>query len=147
MPGARAWAPVVAVLQWAVDVKGYPANNWQNAPSTDRYRDAFARHFAAWQDDPRGVDAESGLSHLSHAVCNGLFLLWHGDDKPAQEATTTIDAASSDPAAVARLGPGLAGLDAKLQDLKREARTGADPGFGAGVRYAAQTIEDLLSTR
>jgi hypothetical protein len=83
MPGARAWAPVVAVLQWAVDVKGYPANNWQNAPSTDRYRDAFARHFAAWQDDPRGVDAESGLSHLSHAVCNGLFLLWHRDDQPA----------------------------------------------------------------
>jgi hypothetical protein len=81
MPGSRAWAPVVAVLQWAVDVKGYPANNWQNAPSTDRYRDAFARHFAAWQDDPRGVDAESGLSHLSHAVCNGLFLLWHGDDQ------------------------------------------------------------------
>jgi hypothetical protein len=90
MPGARAWAPIVAVLQWAVDVKGYPANNWQNAPSTDRYRDAFARHFAAWQDDPRGVDSESGLSHLSHAVCNGLFLLWHGDDRPV-EPTVKIE--------------------------------------------------------
>ena len=82
MPGYRAWAPIVAVLQWAVDVKGYPAHNWQLATDTGRYRDALARHFAAWLDDPRGVDAESGLSHLAHMGCCLLFLLWHGDDRP-----------------------------------------------------------------
>jgi hypothetical protein len=86
MPGARAWAPVVAVLQWAVDVKGYPANNWQKA-APDRYRDAMARHFAAWLDDPKSTDNESGLSHLAHMTCCALFLLWHGDDQPAPTTT------------------------------------------------------------
>lgn len=39
-----------------------------------RYRDAAFRHFMAYLDDPQGVDAESGLSHLSHLACNIAFL-------------------------------------------------------------------------
>jgi hypothetical protein len=81
MPGVRAWAPIIDVLQWAVDVKGYTAGNWREVEPS-RYRDALARHFAAWIDEPCGVDAESGKSHLAHLATNALILLWHGDDKP-----------------------------------------------------------------
>ena len=39
-----------------------------------RYRDAAYRHYLAYLDDPQGVDEESGLPHLWHAVCNLAFL-------------------------------------------------------------------------
>ena len=55
--------------------KKYERDSWQgveNAPT--RYQDALDRHLNAWN---RGetADTESGLSHLSHAAVNVLFLL------------------------------------------------------------------------
>ena len=47
--------------------------SWK-AVEVQRYRDAAFRHFMAYLDDPGGVDAESGLSHLSHLACNIAFL-------------------------------------------------------------------------
>lgn len=50
------------------------SENWKSViPS--RYRDAAFRHFLAYLDDPRGVDEESGLPHLSHLACNIAFLI------------------------------------------------------------------------
>ncbi len=49
------------------------AECWQNV-EIERYRDATFRHFMAYLDDPKGVDIESGLSHLSHLACNIAFL-------------------------------------------------------------------------
>ena len=47
--------------------------NWRKV-EVERYRDAAFRHFMAYLDDPEGVDAESGLPHLSHLACNIAFL-------------------------------------------------------------------------
>ena len=47
--------------------------SWKDV-EIERYRDAAFRHFVAYLDEPRGVDAESGLPHLSHLACNIAFL-------------------------------------------------------------------------
>lgn len=48
-------------------------DNWKQV-EIQRYRDAAFRHFIAYLNDPKGVDEESGLSHLSHLACNIAFL-------------------------------------------------------------------------
>lgn len=47
--------------------------NWRTV-SVERYRNAAFRHWLAYLDDPAGVDAESGISHLKHLACNIAFL-------------------------------------------------------------------------
>lgn len=47
--------------------------SWKDV-EIQRYRDAAFRHFLAYLDEPKGVDAESGLPHLSHLACNIAFL-------------------------------------------------------------------------
>lgn len=51
----------------------YGAGNWLHA-SPKKFSDAFSRHVAAWSNGEK-LDPESGLPHLSHAICNLLFLL------------------------------------------------------------------------
>lgn len=41
----------------------------------ERLRDAMCRHLLAYLDNPKGVDKESGLPHLSHLACNVAFLI------------------------------------------------------------------------
>lgn len=54
----------------------YAPNNWQNVePFKERYTDALYRHIEAWRAG-ESVDEESGLSHLAHAMCNVVFLIW-----------------------------------------------------------------------
>jgi len=48
-------------------------DNWKTV-EIQRYRAAAFRHFLAYLDDPQGVDAESGLPHLSHLATNIAFL-------------------------------------------------------------------------
>lgn len=48
-------------------------DNWKQVEK-QRYRDAAFRHFIAYLQDPKGVDSESGISHLSHLACNIAFL-------------------------------------------------------------------------
>lgn len=58
------------------------ADNWKNVEPV-RYRDALMRHLLAYIDDPKSIDAESGLPHLWHAACNLAFLCEmevHDDD-------------------------------------------------------------------
>lgn len=72
----RAVLEIVKVLTWGHRVKGYPANNWQNVPDLrTRYFEAIMRHLTAWWEGEQN-DPESGLSHLAHAGCCVLFLLW-----------------------------------------------------------------------
>ena len=52
----------------------YAPNNWQKI-EPNRYVAAAFRHFTAWLKGDC-VDSESGLSHLAHAGCNILFLMW-----------------------------------------------------------------------
>lgn len=43
--------------------------------SKQRIRDAMLRHCLRYIEDPEGVDAESGLPHLSHLATNVAFLI------------------------------------------------------------------------
>jgi hypothetical protein len=65
---------VVKVLEYGA--QKYSPENWKRVENPeDRYFSAAMRHLIAWQEgDP--ADPESGLSHLAHAACCVLFLLW-----------------------------------------------------------------------
>lgn len=52
----------------------YGEGNWKNV-EPERYRDALARHYCDYMEDPYGVDKQSGLPHLYHLACNVAFLL------------------------------------------------------------------------
>ncbi len=63
---------IAAVREYGTNKYG-SAKNWKNVEE-QRYIDALLRHTLAYMDDPHGVDAESGLPHLSHIACNVAFL-------------------------------------------------------------------------
>ena len=50
----------------------YAPNNWRGV-SIERYEAAMLRHWLAWKEGER-LDAESGLPHLAHVLCNAAFL-------------------------------------------------------------------------
>ena len=52
----------------------YGEGNWRGV-EPKRYRDALARHYCDYMEDPYGVDKQSGLPHLYHLACNVAFLL------------------------------------------------------------------------
>jgi len=54
----------------------YGSENWKHVLNArDRYYDAAMRHLTTWYDG-QARDDESGRSHLAHAMCCLLFLLW-----------------------------------------------------------------------
>ena len=54
--------------------KKYAPNSWQNVDNgIDRYIAAAMRHINAMRQGEVN-DAESGLSHASHAACNMMFV-------------------------------------------------------------------------
>ena len=63
---------IAAVREYGV-TKYEDQENWRRV-EVERYRDAAFRHFLAYIRDPKSVDAESGLPHLWHWLCNGAFL-------------------------------------------------------------------------
>lgn len=53
----------------------YADNNWKTVePFVERYYAAMMRHIVEWRKGNL-IDAESGLSHLTHAMCCMLFLM------------------------------------------------------------------------
>ena len=59
----------------------YSDDNWKKIPNIqDRYFSAAMRHLTAQRDGER-LDRESGLPHLSHAVCCLLFMAWEEGGK------------------------------------------------------------------
>ena len=63
---------VARVREYGVE-KYHDPENWRKV-EIERYRDAAFRHWIAYINDPKGVDAESGLPHLWHVACNVAFL-------------------------------------------------------------------------
>ena len=63
---------IAPVREYGVHKYG-DAENWREV-EIERYKDAAYRHFVAYLEDPKGVDEESGLPHLSHFACNVAFL-------------------------------------------------------------------------
>lgn len=54
----------------------YDDNNWKHVENPkDRYYSALQRHITDWWEGEE-YDPETGLSHLAHAGCCLLYLLW-----------------------------------------------------------------------
>jgi hypothetical protein len=69
----------------------YAPDNWKNVPNWEqRYFAAGMRHFTDWFLGER-IDSESGKSHLAHAICCLLFLMW----KEKHEPTTLLSSVPS----------------------------------------------------
>ena len=69
---------VVEVL--TIGAKKYAPDNWKIVPKAEeRYIDATFRHLVAWSGGEK-KDLETGKSHLAHAICCLLFLLWFEKD-------------------------------------------------------------------
>ena len=51
----------------------YGPNNWRGVEA-ERYEAALLRHWLAWREGEE-LDAESGLPHLWHVLCNAAFLV------------------------------------------------------------------------
>jgi hypothetical protein len=64
---------VVKVLM--LGAKKYTPDNWKKCDDVTRYKDALMRHVISYVSGDT-TDNESGLSHLAHAVCNCLFLMY-----------------------------------------------------------------------
>ena len=69
----KAFDEVVKVL--TIGAKKYAPDNWKKVPNArQRYIDAAFRHMSAYAGGEK-LDAETGKSHLAHAMCCLLFLL------------------------------------------------------------------------
>lgn len=69
---------VVRVLM--LGAKKYTLDNWKKCDDVTRYKDALMRHVISYVSGDI-TDKESGLSHLAHAVCNCLFLMYFNNTK------------------------------------------------------------------
>jgi len=70
----KALQEVVEVLTFGA--KKYASDNWKIVPNAqERYIDAAYRHLADWNSGEK-KDPETNKSHLAHAICCLLFLLW-----------------------------------------------------------------------
>lgn len=86
--GKRRWDPLpIDAVGKIVDIitfgaKKYEPNNWKRLQNhEDRYFAALMRHLERWRSGEK-IDPETGMSHLAHAGCNLVFLLWFEDHSP-----------------------------------------------------------------
>jgi hypothetical protein len=95
--GKPRWFRWFSLMPWnelrdvgAVLVKGaekYSRDNWRHVKGgEERYFDAMMRHLEARFVRGELLDQDDGLSHLSHACCDLLFLMWI-DKQPADHVT------------------------------------------------------------
>jgi hypothetical protein len=63
----------IKVMMYGAYTKGYSKNNWMLCEDINRYYNALRRHTEAWRAGET-LDPESGLPHLSHALCNLVFM-------------------------------------------------------------------------
>jgi hypothetical protein len=58
----------------------YDPENWKHVKDAkNRYFAAAMRHITAWWNGEK-KDPESGQSHLAHAVCCLMFLMWFDNE-------------------------------------------------------------------
>ena len=73
MPWSEA-EEIAKVLTFGADK--YSADNWKSVADPEgRYFAAAMRHLVAWEKGER-IDPESGFSHLAHAACCLMFLMY-----------------------------------------------------------------------
>lgn len=71
--------------------KKYEAHNWKKGIAYSRLIGAALRHLLAWARGEE-LDPESGLTHLAHAGCCIVFLIW------THKFRADLDDRSKDPA-------------------------------------------------
>lgn len=72
-------------IKGIADVMGYGCQkyaprNWEKGISYSRVYASALRHLLSWFFG-QNIDTESGLPHLSHALCNISFLLYYQENK------------------------------------------------------------------
>ena len=71
---------IVKVFDYGLQKYG-KRDSWQLVENPiHRYQNALYRHLVEYLKGNK-IDEESGLSHLSHLVTNGLFLMWFENNK------------------------------------------------------------------
>ena len=58
----------------------YADNGWKGV-DRKRYIAAMMRHITAYMNGEE-VDEESGMSHMAHAACNAVFIMWKDKVQP-----------------------------------------------------------------
>jgi hypothetical protein len=78
---------VEEIVQVLTDgAKKYAPGNWMHVPDKEnRYYAALMRHLTAWRKGEL-KDPDSGRSHLSHAGCCLLFLMWNDNQEKTDES-------------------------------------------------------------
>ena len=83
---------IVKVLTFGA--RKYSDGNWMRVSNArDRYFSAAMRHIEAWSNHEK-LDPESGFTHLAHAACCILFLMWI-DDNETELARPDLSATES----------------------------------------------------
>lgn len=77
--------PTIGILELgkvlSYGAEKYDSNNWMKGIEHSRLFAACLRHMYAYKLGQE-TDPESGLSHLSHAMCNIMFLIWMSKNRP-----------------------------------------------------------------
>jgi hypothetical protein len=69
---------IVEVLTFGANK--YAKDKWKEVPDAkERYFASLMRHLTKWRFN-EDKDSESGLSHLAHAACCLIFLMWFEDN-------------------------------------------------------------------
>ena len=76
---------VVKVLE--MGAQKYKVDNWKKCNDTKRYEDALMRHLVSYMKGDK-IDKESGLNHMSHIICNALFLSYFDNEKVIEDDET-----------------------------------------------------------
>jgi len=86
---------VLRVLEFGA--KKYAPDNWIRVPDAKtRYYDAMMRHMDAWWRGEK-LDPETLESHLGHAACCLLFLMWFEINGDRNECNDTNSKTTSRP--------------------------------------------------
>jgi len=114
----RALEEIAQVL--AFGAGKYDAHNWRKGIRFTRLTDAALRHLMAFVDG-ENKDPETGLSHVAHASCCLMFLLWMEKNRPdlddrfkVERATSALEAEIAE-AMVALRGPRTADMAAQVE--------------------------------
>jgi hypothetical protein len=69
---AKSLNGIIKVLEYGA--KKYDVDNWKRVePLEQKYMDALTRHYLAILNGEE-LDAESGLPHIDHLICNAMFV-------------------------------------------------------------------------
>lgn len=122
------------VLMWGT--KKYAEWNWAKGGKWSTAFDCMMRHLFKWWFCREELDEESGEHHLSHALCNLMFLIHfndtykEGDDRPPLETTRFCDS--------------LENFNRRSTDTKPLVTMGVDPGIND---WSPHPIEEGASVR